>query len=329
VSPQQLAVLIVLATLGLLVLLVLIYGRPRRSEVEPLPPNFHRGEPDSALEGVRLNRLLVWGFAGTVFIAGFLALYFVWEPFRQVAYQERFFEQSVDRGEALWFEEGECAACHGAGGEGGFAITDTSWPAPPLNNVYARFTEDEVRRVIEAGREGTPMPAWGMEFGGPMNDQHIQDILHFLHSIQVPDDEQYEIPAEVTDGAEVFARECAVCHGEDARGQAMGVPTPTFYAPDLAFSFYRLGERIVREEVSRELEEELGQSPTADELDEAMAEVDDQRILDAGEEAVETTIFRGRPNTPMPGWLNRIRVEQIEAVVEWLREIQQVPNGGT
>lgn len=324
-SPQQIAVLVVAATLGALVLLLLLYGRPRRRRQEPLPSNFSQGDQDSVLEGKRLQRVQIWGVASAIFVTGFLAIYFVVEPFRQEAYSEKFHQASVHRGEEIFFEEANCAQCHGGDGSGGFAATNPEWPAPPLDNVMARYERDEIQEIIEAGREGTPMPAWAIESGGPLNDQKIEDVLNYLQSIQVPDDERYELPADLTDGAEIFARKCAVCHGPDAEGQALGVPTPTYYASDLTTEFYRLGLKTKRNDVEQDLQAELGQSPTGEQVDEAMAEVPDEEILAAGEEASRETILQGRRPTPMPGWLNRITEDQIDAVVAYLRSIQRIP----
>ncbi len=324
-NPQQLALVVVGATLGVLLVLLLLYGRPRRRAQEPLPATFSRGDPDSILEGPRLNKILVWGFASAVLITGILVLYFVLEPFRQVRYEESFFQISIDRGEAVWIEEAACAACHGPGGEGGFAATDPSWPAPPLNNVFFRMTRIEVQRIIEAGRPGTPMPAWAVDFGGPLHPAKVEDVLNFLETIQVPDDEHWELPADLTDGAQVFARKCAVCHGPEGRGQAMGAPLPTFYAPDLTTSFHRLGVPVMRAEVRRLLEIDLEEAPTDEEVDEAFAQVPVEDILEAGERAARNTIERGRSGTPMPAWTNRLTPEHIDAVIEWLRGVQQVP----
>jgi len=91
-----------------------------------------------------------------------------------------------------------CAGCHGGlkanGGNAPAAITDpktgqvksVSWYAPALNAVFYRFSEDEVRQIITYGRPFSPMSAWGVEGGGPMNTQQIQTLLEYIKSIQQP-----------------------------------------------------------------------------------------------------------------------------------------------
>lgn len=321
--PQQLAVLVVVATLGLLVVLLLVYGRPRRSAQEPPPANFAKGDPDSVLEGSRLQKILIWGLASALFIAGFLVLYSLVEPFREARWTNKFQNESVERGHFEFNPAAfpgnnsgaNCAACHGPQAQGGFASTDPSWPAPPLNNVLSRYTKTEVTRIIKMGRPGTPMPTWGVEFGGPLNDQKVDDVVNYLESIQVAPEAKWELPQTVADGPQVFSQKCAVCHGPNAGGQAMGRPLPSFYAPDLTTEFYRLGSKVLAE-----------RSKARGDTSFDIKAVPVPQIMAAGEEAARNTIVKGRPNTPMPSWQNRIRPEQIDAVVAWLKSIQRMPS---
>ena len=40
--------------------------------------------------------------------------------------------------------------------------------------------------ILTYGRPFSPMAAWGVAGGGPMNDQQISDLIAYLKSIQVP-----------------------------------------------------------------------------------------------------------------------------------------------
>ncbi len=93
-----------------------------------------------------------------------------------------------------------CADCHGLDGGGGAASTNftppgadtpirVSWEAPALNTVMQRFSEDEVRNIITYGRPGTPMQAWGVDGGGPKNEQSVNDLLAYVESIQITSEE--------------------------------------------------------------------------------------------------------------------------------------------
>lgn len=334
-NPQTIAVLVVAATLGLLTVLLLLYGRPRRTRQEGLPTNFSKGDPDSILEGPRLSKVMVWGVASSIFITAFLTIYFVAEPFREAAYGKKFLNHSLDRGEHEFRPDASkgqtganCASCHGPNGEGGFAATDPSWPAPPLNNVFARYSRDDIMRIVRMGRPGTPMPAWGIEFGGGLNDQKVEDIVNFVESLQKIGEAHWEMPKTVKDGKEIFAQKCAVCHGDNAKGQGMGQPLPTFFAPDLTTEFYRLGLKVQRFNVTTDLRNALAArhadntEPTPEAIEAAMERLSPDDIMKAGEEAARNTIMRGRQNTPMPAWQNRIRPEQIDAVIAYLKTIQ-------
>ncbi|MEX2393644.1 MAG: c-type cytochrome [Actinomycetota bacterium] len=335
-TPQKIAILVVAATLGLLVVLLLLYGRPRRTRQEPLPTNYAKGDPDSILEGSRLVKVQIWGVASAILITGFLTVYFVREPFREAEYGRKFLDASIHRGEIEFKpniaenEQGaNCAQCHGPGGEGGFAATDPTWPAPPLNNIFARFTRDEITRIVRQGRPGTPMPSWGIEYGGPLNEQKIEDIVNFVETFQVGEDEHWELGAEVKDGKEVFARKCAVCHGANAEGQGMGQPLPTFFAPDLTTEFYRLGLKVQRTQIEVSLRNAAlarhadNSDPTEEQIEAEMGKLSTGEIMEAGKEAALNTIMRGRPNTPMPAWQARLREEQITAVLEYIESIQR------
>lgn len=327
-TPQQIAVLVVAATLGVLVVLLLLYGRPRRTFRDPTPANFSSGDPDSVLEGPRLQKVQIWGVASAIFITGFLTIYLVVEPFREASYADRFLEASVERGHELFLEGAGCAACHGPDATGGFASTDTTWPTPPLVNLFARYSRIEVERIVQAGRPGTPMPPWAIEYGGPLNDQKIEDILNYLESIQVEEKVDPDVADKLeadASGAEVFALKCAVCHGDEAGGKALGKPLPTFFAPDLTTEFYRLGLDVTRNDLARQIEIRTESPATDEQVEGELANVPLAEIMKAGEEAARNTILRGRQNTPMPGWQNRLLPEHIDALVAYLRSIQRVP----
>jgi mono/diheme cytochrome c family protein len=195
--------------------------------------------------------------------------------------------------------------------------------------VFSRYTRDEITRIVRQGRPGTPMPSWGLEFGGPLNEQKIEDIVAFIITFQKEGEEKWELSKDVTSGREVFSQKCAVCHGPNAGGQGMGQPLPTFFAPDLTTEFYRLGLKVSRTRLAIELRNKAmaehadNPDPTDEQVDDALAALSDGEIMSAGEEAARETIMRGRQNTPMPAWASRIRPEQIDAVIGYLKSIQK------
>lgn len=84
--------------------------------------------------------------------------------------------QTTSAGEwdAATFFATTCAGCHGPTGNGTVA-------GPGLNRDAIRTAETEwLIETISNGRPGTPMPAWGVEFGGPLNNDQIAEMSEFL-----------------------------------------------------------------------------------------------------------------------------------------------------
>jgi mono/diheme cytochrome c family protein len=188
-------ILIIVAVAALAWIAVLVASSVRGTD-EEVSPNLSPFISNEELETVRMERVL--GFA--VVLAGFLAvslpLYFLTETNRQAAFEETFAEESIERGAALFEDPAGCAQCHGSGGVGGVAAffdprsgVPVQWAAPSLNDVLYRYDRDETRFWIVYGRAGAPMPAWGLEGGGAFNDQEVDDLVNYIESIQLPQNE--------------------------------------------------------------------------------------------------------------------------------------------
>ncbi|GIU91535.1 MAG: hypothetical protein KatS3mg011_0441 [Acidimicrobiia bacterium] len=162
---------------------------------EDVPPNLKPGDTDEELETRRLERLQQAAVLASAFLAIGLPLYYLGEPQRQEGFVEQFHEESVTRGEHL-VEEFGCYNCHGPGGSGGVASyvekrtgVTVAWVAPSLDDIFYRYDRDEVRYWITYGRPNTPMPAWGVAGGGPMNEAQVEDILNYLETHQISQEE--------------------------------------------------------------------------------------------------------------------------------------------
>jgi mono/diheme cytochrome c family protein len=159
---------------------------------EEVPTNLAPGESDDVMETKRLERAQQAAVLLSAFLAVGLPLYYLGETSRQVGFVEQFDEESVTRGEHL-VEEFACFTCHGPDGVGGVARyvekrtgATVRWTAPPLNNVFFRYDRDAVTYWVTFGRGNSPMPAWGLEGGGAMNEAQVQDVVNYLEAIQVP-----------------------------------------------------------------------------------------------------------------------------------------------
>ena len=183
----------------------------RRRKPLSVPVGFRPAPSDDELETNVLERWQGWGTLSLVFLALFLPLYFVFfenQRSNDAALRQR--EESIIRGARIFaqakpgahgFQAG-CARCHGTYAGGGIvpqfrASADSpavDYPAPSLDEVFKRQIVDAkktprdayrfVYQTIAQGRPGTPMPTWGLGYGGPMNDQQIEDVVNFLISIQ-------------------------------------------------------------------------------------------------------------------------------------------------
>ncbi len=185
-------VLAATAVLGWLAFLYVNSRRRRSAELEEPPENLSPYLSDDELENRRSTIVL----RNAVVAGALLSILMVWyaaqEPARQVAFAEAQHEEAVERGAKL-YERFGCAGCHGPTGSGGGAEfsearsgVDVTWYVPSLDDVFYRFSVDEVRFWIEYGRPGTPMPANGLEGGGAMTFQEIDEVIAFLESIQIP-----------------------------------------------------------------------------------------------------------------------------------------------
>jgi mono/diheme cytochrome c family protein len=158
-------------------------------------PNRRQPLPDEFLETRRLDRWLAAAVVFSGILAVSLPLYFLTEPNRQESFVHAFEEEAVERGAHL-IEEFACESCHGPGFVGGAASyvekrsdISVSWAAPALDDIFYRYDTDEIRFWLVYGRANSPMPAWGLAGNGPMNDQQIEDLIAYLGSIQISQEE--------------------------------------------------------------------------------------------------------------------------------------------
>lgn len=218
------------------------------SEAE-LAANRKKYYDDEELEGTRLTRVLGIGVILMVIIVVALPLYWILEPARLTgateAKEERFIEWGSNLFETTANGGFNCAGCHGGMNAGGGvapyplidsatgAINQVSWKAPSLNTIFYRFSEEEIRYILVYGRTFSPMPPWGVDGGGPMNDQQIDTLIAYMKSIQIPREDcgvgeedpitcpSGHLPAENQEDIDTLV-DSAVASGEYAsRGEAL------------------------------------------------------------------------------------------------------------
>ena len=214
-SRTTVLILAVVSAIFLFFALIVVISSARekaRQAGPSAPPSRRPGPDDEALEGPLLERYQVAGVALTVFLAILLPFLYLREPVRQRAAADKELTESVRLGKAT-FEE-FCARCHGDQAEGGTVkryvtpgVKDAKpadVQAPDLREIHSRHPDEEPGAVaweaIQKGRPPSPMPTWGVRYGGPMNDQQITDIVNYLLSIQSDDKERPLLEFEAAGG---------------------------------------------------------------------------------------------------------------------------------
>jgi mono/diheme cytochrome c family protein len=196
----------VIFTITLLGWVVYFFANRRAAQPElgaeiELAPNRRAYYDDETLEGRRLERVQILGVLLLVVLVIGLPLYWVFEPARMDGATHQKEATFVAWGSDLFATTAEggynCAGCHGANGGGGsapYTVTDpltgevrsVTWIAPALNNVLYRFDESEVEFILVYGRPFSPMSPWGLDGGGPLNDQQIETLISKIRSLQIP-----------------------------------------------------------------------------------------------------------------------------------------------
>lgn len=230
---------------------------------EQVPSNLAPGRTDEELETRRLERTQMAAVLFAGFLAVSLPLYFLGETQRQESFVVQFDEESVARGEHLVDEFG-CFNCHGPGGSGGTAAyiekrtrVATDWAVPSLDDIFYRYSADEVNFWVTYGRPNTPMPAWGLAGGGAMNVNQVADIVNYLGSIQISQAETLSrVTSKVNSEQQRLASADSVM--SDAIAAQAQLVASIVNAPEIA------GEAVAITDEMREILEGAGQGIDTD-----------------------------------------------------------------
>lgn len=180
------------------------------------------------------------GLIATAIIAVALPVYAFNEANRMNTTQAALLAESIEQGELIYAQN--CVVCHGADGQG-------IGTYPSLDNEGVRAMDYETLfKTIERGRYGTAMAAWGVNEGGVLNNQQIEQVLALLQQgdwaataravdamgLNPPTVLKVEIPAEalaslgslphgqmLAEALPVYAANCTGCHGVQGEGTAI------------------------------------------------------------------------------------------------------------
>lgn len=128
-----------------------------------------------------------------------------------------------------------CAPCHGAGGGGakGFPnLNDDDWLFGGKIDQISQTVHHGIRWAADPDTRSGDMPAFGRDGVIPRAD--IVDVAGHVRTLSGLEP---EAAANLTNGAKVFAENCAACHAEDGKGnRELGAPNLTdavwLYSPD-------------------------------------------------------------------------------------------------
>jgi mono/diheme cytochrome c family protein len=132
-------------------------------------------------------------------------------------------EGDPERGGELYIEN--CAMCHGADGKGRIGAT--------LEGFSGIAIDSTLEQTIRNGVNGSVMPGWSEDRGGPLTDQDIADIIVYITGVfdgtepiaAAPEYVPPDIPpipdveGDPTAGAVVYQTNCVACHGVEGRGR--------------------------------------------------------------------------------------------------------------
>ncbi|HZD69181.1 MAG TPA: cytochrome c [Actinomycetes bacterium] len=229
-------VLLFLFAAGLIILTLLIVAlasaRQKAAAAGHLPPSRRPGPTDEALEGRSLEGYQAAGVVLTVLLTVLLPFLYVHEPTRQREASAKEVKESVTLGRQVF--QTFCARCHGIDANGGVVkryvipgvkgAKPQDYPAPNLHEIWQRHQGQDVAQIawqtIQQGRPPSPMPAWGVRYGGAMNDQQITNLVNYLLSIQSDNKKRPEREFSALGTHEVLALERAI-----RAGQRRGAPT--------------------------------------------------------------------------------------------------------
>jgi mono/diheme cytochrome c family protein len=163
-----------------LLLPVLVLFEAWRSRRVAIADDAQEAALDPVLSTSGMSRKIVFGMV--VLTEAFLLLiaYGANEPFRQAEAKERQKEFAVEAAAHTYVQY--CVSCHGVSGKG--YLENIGLVGKPLATSVLQATDPDehkanVRMITQTlvnGRNAGAMPAWGVENGGPLNYQMINEL---------------------------------------------------------------------------------------------------------------------------------------------------------
>ena len=185
--------------------------------------------------------------------------------------------------------ENNCAVCHGEQGKGGTGV-------PLALPDFQRQVSDEfLYTTIRMGRPGRVMPAFTR-----LSDAEVHQIIDYIRSfthVEKPKNNTARIQGNIEHGKQLFAQDCAACHGDHGQGgKGTGV---TFSRPrDLPILAPALNNPGF--------------------------------LASATDTMIKQTLLQGREGTPMnPFKGKKVKDQDINDIVSYVRSFEQAQKPAT
>src|SRR5271166_988717 len=159
----------------------------------------------------------------------------------QIVADPKLLEIALAEGKAAFGDN--CAPCHGSGGQGqkGYPnLTAGRWLwGGTLDQIQATITHG-IRYASDTDTHTSAMPAFGHD--GILKADQISQVANYVRTL---DRLEPENGVDVAAGKKIFADNCAVCHGEEGKGNLeLGAPNLTtkvwLYGADLRDLVYTI-----------------------------------------------------------------------------------------
>jgi len=138
---------------------------------------------------------------------------------QEIVADKKLLSLALAHGKAAFAED--CAPCHGSGGQGskGYRnLTNEDWLwGGTLDDIQTTITHG-IRADYDKDTRSSAMPAFGRD--GVLKPEEIRQVASYVRTLSKLEP---EAGVDVAAGKKVFADNCAVCHGDDGKGNlAMG-----------------------------------------------------------------------------------------------------------
>lgn len=187
-----------------------------------------------------VQRLATVVIVGLVALSTLLVLYLADESNRIDAREEQLHADAIERATSNYMSL--CLACHGPAGEGATAgdgrigmalggantILNQEGIRPngtPYPGGVAQRTTD-IKKVLHEGRGA--MPAWGEAFGGPLNDEQINELTYLIQHVDW--NEIYNHAVELSEG---YPTTIPIATATAGSGEPTAVPEPGTFSVEM------------------------------------------------------------------------------------------------